>query len=265
MTTTVSSPSTSAERGRRSRRRVPALLAVPAAVAALVAAVAFGAPTAHATPSTVVVPNSLATVDGNNINSIPFDCGQNGAVPSMRYQQIYAGGQVGSGSITQVAFRDGVFAPTVIPNVTIRMSTSSKAVTGLSTTFANNVGADVATVFSGNLTLSGSGGATPGPFDIVIPLQTPFPFNGANGNLLLDVTIPTCVKTAFFDADVQDLTAIGIARVYSFTSGATTGRDDDGSWGGLVTQFSGVTTGCTSPKTGQPVACPKPGQPPGKP
>ena len=260
--TTAASSSFGPTRPRRRLGRI--FLTVAAASALLIAVVGPGGPAAHATPSTVVVPNALATTEGGYDNNLPFNC-LGPRVTSMRYQEVYAGAQVGSGTISQVAFRDGQFASTVIPNVTITLSTTSRAVTGLDTTFANNIGADVTNVFSGNLTLAGAGtgGAPPGPFDIVIPLQTPFTFNAAAGNLLLDVTIPTCERTALFDATFVD-TAPVIARVYAFTSGAATGQNDDTQWGGLVTQFTlgGTTTGCTSPKTGQPVTCPKSSPPP---
>ena len=150
---------------------------------------------------------------------------------------------------------------------TITLSTTPKAVTGLEATFANNVGPDVTTVFAGNLTLSGNtGGTYPGPFATVIPLQTSFNFTSTSGNLLLDVTIPTCTRTDALDADFRQAPT-AIARVLAFDSAATTGQlDSPGFYGGLVTQFTlGGTTpppGCISPKTGQPVPCPKTGGPP---
>src|SRR5690349_9440945 len=55
--------------------------------------------------ASVIVPNSLATVEGNGETITPFD----EAVP-IRYQQVYAASQFGSGGlITQIAFRpDGI-------------------------------------------------------------------------------------------------------------------------------------------------------------
>ena len=230
--------------GRR-LRHVGSLVAVLVGAASLVGwQVAM---TAQASPATVVVPNANATAEGNINNVVPFDCGQ-ASYPSMRYQQVYSGAQVGAGSISQMAYRDGIFPSTVIPNVTIRLSTTSKAVTGLDPVFANNVGSDVTTVFSGDLTLSGANfSAVPGPFDIVIPFQTPFAFNPAAGNLLFDVTIPTCVRTSDFDADQQPAGSAVIARMYNSPSTSTSGQGD-GEFVGLVTQFTlGGTTGggCT--------------------
>src|SRR4051794_7003276 len=90
---------------RSSARRLPLVLAS----LSLVGLVTATTPSAHATPTTVVVPNANATVEGNLNNADPFDCGSG----SMRYQQVYTGSQVGSGSISQLAFRDGTFAATV--------------------------------------------------------------------------------------------------------------------------------------------------------
>jgi hypothetical protein len=162
----------------------------------------------------------------------------------MRYQQVYLGPEVGSGTITQIAFRQdggggGAFGPTTINGITITLSSTSAAPDGLSNTFMSNVGADETTVFSGNLTLSSPASlADPKPFDIVIPLQTPFPFNAASGlNLLLDVTIPTCVTTTIFDA--ENTAGDSVSRVSALDSSSATGSTDTT---GLVTQFTGVST-----------------------
>jgi hypothetical protein len=223
--------------------------AVALASLSLVGIEAAGAPTAKAAPTAVVVPNSLATTYGNGSNAFPFHCGA--VFSSQRYQQVYAGGQVGSGSITQLAFRPkfDAFSATVIPNVTITLSTTTKALTGLDTTFANNIGADVKTVFSGNLTLSSPGGSfsQPNNFVIVIPLQTPFTFSSGGGNLLLDVTIPTCQTTGAFDADFQNQPSpISMARVFTQSTGSSSTSgigDTSGQFGGLVTKFTFGTAG----------------------
>jgi len=192
--------------------------------------------------ATVVVPNAQTAVEGNANNSFPFNCLL--LTPSMRYQQVYLGPEVGSGTITQIAFRQdggggGAFGPTTINGITITLSSTSAAPDGLSNTFMSNVGADETTVFSGNLTLSSPASlADPKPFDIVIPLQTPFAFNAASGlNLLLDVTIPTCAVTNTYDA--QNTAGDSVSRVHALNSISATGPTDTV---GLVTQFTGVST-----------------------
>jgi hypothetical protein len=176
-----------------------------AALALLIAALPI-----FATPvAAVVVPNAQSAVDGNIGHSFPFNCG--GVVASMRYQQVYLASEVGSLTIGRIAFRQepgaSAFGPTTIFGVTITLSSTSNGPDALDATFANNVGADETTVFSGNLTLSSAGNTAvspnPAPFDIVIALQNPFAFNASGGkNLLLDVTIPTCVTLHSFDAQL---------------------------------------------------------------
>src|SRR5436305_1883326 len=106
-----------------------------------IAAVSF------AQSSTLVVPNSLATVEGNSGNSYPFNIGPNN---TMRYQQVYAASQFGAlppggTNLIGIAFRVdagfGGFSST-LPAVQINLSTTAKAPDGLSATFAINIGTD---------------------------------------------------------------------------------------------------------------------------
>ncbi len=199
----------------------------------------------------VVVPNAQTTAEGNFDNSFPFNCGTL-SLSSQRYQQVYLGSELGSGTITRIAFRPdsavtSAFGPTTIPGVTITLSSTMAAPDTLSATFAANVGADVTTVFSGNLVLSSADvGGPPRNFDIVIPLATPFPFAAASGkNLLLDVTIPTCATTARFDA--QKTSGDAVSRGVTTVSGAASATADLVDTAGLVTQFT------LAPREGAPV------------
>jgi len=185
----------------------------------------------------VVVPNAQAFVEGDGNNAFPFSCTV--ITTSMRYQQVYLASEVATGWITQIAFRQDAastaFGPTLIPGVSIKLSSTSNAPDTLSTTFATNVGADATTVFSGGLTLSSAASAAvPRPFNITIPLTTPFLFDATAGtNLLLDVTIPTCVTTDQFDS--QNPTGDSVSRVSATSSGAAAGTANSF---GLVTQFT---------------------------
>ena len=196
----------------------------------------------------VVVPNAQTAVEGDANNTFPFDC----APGSNRYQQVYLGSEVGVGTITQIAFRPDlfggvVFGPTTISGVTITLSSTTAAPDSLSMTFATNVGSDVTTVFSGDLMLqSAATGGPPRNFDIVIPLTTPFPFDGASGkNLLLDVTIPTCATTTVFDA--QNTLGDSVSRVLASPSGSGSATADFADTLGLVTQFSIAPLPTTTP------------------
>jgi hypothetical protein len=98
----------------------------------------------NARGDSVVVPNGLANVDGNSNNTFPFHNGGS----SMRYQQVFDGAAFGSSpiTITGIAFRPDLGAgdafTSTISNIQINLSTTSRSPDNLSTTFANNVGAD---------------------------------------------------------------------------------------------------------------------------
>ena len=208
-----------ASRLQSDRFRPAAVGSLPVLALALAVALA-PSPAAHA--QQVVAPNSLAAAEGNLENRLPFLV--NGG---MRYQQVYNASQfatVGAGNpITQIAFRpdatDGAAFSRNLSNVTIRLSTTTAAADGLSDTFASNVGADVVTVFTGSLTLASAfTGPRAGPkdFDIVINLTTPFVYNPAAGNLLLDVLNSSPEDNSigvFFDAETG--TGDSVSRIFS--------------------------------------------------
>jgi hypothetical protein len=220
------------------RRRRAGFLAVLAISATLTGTWSPAADAAS--PPATVVPAANATVEGIVNYGWPFNCGFF-ELTSQRYQQVYAGSAVGSGLITSLAFRPdadfgGAFGPTTLPDVTVTLSTTAAPVDGLSLTFADNVGADVRTVHHGDLTLS-SAATGPGPrdFDVVIPLPEPFPFDAGAGNLLLDVTVPSCRVTTQLDAE---LFTTETSRSYTFFGGSESPvAEDAGAWG-LVTRFS---------------------------
>ncbi len=165
----------------------------------------------------IVVPNANATVKGDSrLNSAPFND------PS-RYQQIFAASQFGSAPllITQIAFRPDVTQATPFSNafseLRIDLSTTSVAVNSLSSTFANNVGANNTTVFDQAVTLSSAN--LPGPgntkqFDVIIALTTPFLYNPAAGNLLMDMRNFDPDFTGFVDGQV-DLSGTITALVFA--------------------------------------------------
>lgn len=222
-------------------------LHVVAAVLTIVL-LAWAAPPASA--ATTVVPNANSVTPGSNGNQFPFGCGSNGSgIPSMRYQQVYFGREVGAGRISQIGFRTTEASPTfTLSNVTIMLSTTSKSVTGLDTTFANNVGTDVVTVFSGNLTVSNPAPTSPPTQSFGITLQTPFNFDPKSGNLLLDITIPTCVNSSSSNDWVVTSTAANVvtSRLTANLSTSPTGtyEGNSGYWSGLITIF---TTGAAPP------------------
>ncbi len=78
-----------------------------------------------------------------------------------------------------------------VSSVEIHLSTTTRNPDSLSFTFAENIGANETTVFSGSLRLYDT---APGDYGIQIEFQTPFLYDYRAGNLLLDVrnfaTIP---------------------------------------------------------------------------
>jgi hypothetical protein len=175
----------------------------------------------------------------------------------MRYQQVFAvrqfqlRGLTGkgppdfAGPITQIAFRTNnkysgqFFMPTDIANVTISLSVTAKSPGGLSQTFADNVTSPPTSVFSGTLSLSSSGAGLngePNAFDTRIYLTTPFYYNPASGNLLMDVTIHpgAVVWTPAMDADLESANIV-TSRLYATRAGASAGTADNKE---LITQFT---------------------------
>ena len=217
--------------------------------------IAAGSPAMHA--GTIIVPIAEDGTEGNANNTLPFDIA-GFALSSERYQQIYAPLAFPAGPIliTGIDFRPdaglGSAFSATLPSIQIDLSTTSATVDALSTTFANNVGADDTVVFAmGPLSLSSADiGPAGGPkdFDIHIVFTTPFLYNRANGSLLLDVRNFGGGTTGIFDAE-GSLTQDAISRV--FTSGnqtvsSTTGTADSL---GLVTQFDFVSA-TPEPATG---------------
>jgi hypothetical protein len=189
------------------------------------------------------VPNTNATVEGNGGNIVPFDL-TSGGFTTARYQQVYAASQFGSvpaggAYITAVVFRVdvgdgwGSFGPATLPAVQINLSTTATTPDALSSTFANNVGLNDTIVFNGSITISSPAIGVPAGFDIVFPLTTPFFYNPAAGNLLMDVRNTGGGNTASFDA--QNTMGDSVSRAYSLNVTNTTATQVDTV--GLVTEF----------------------------
>ena len=106
------------------------------------------------------------------------------------YQQVYSSTAF-SGPITiaQIAFASAsqvTSGPgTANYNITVAFSTTNKGPNSLSTDLASNRGADLVPVFTGPVTTTLNAADQ---FDLVMDV-TPFAYNPANGNLLLQVTV----------------------------------------------------------------------------
>jgi hypothetical protein len=182
---------------------------------------ACAAPAARA--QVIVVPNALAATDGNR--SVL------GPIAPLRYMQIHDASQFAALSgpvfIMQFAQRPdaitGASGPQMV-NVEIFLSTTSRSVAGLSSTFADNIGADYTRVFSGTQTLVTAN--LPGPgntrqFDVVTPLTTPFRYDPRAGNLLVEFQVSSASgQTIRFDAVAGDPT---VRAIFAGSPSATTG------------------------------------------
>jgi len=172
----------------------------------------------------VVVPNSLATNDGNGTST------STEGPASVRWLQIHDASQFGAISgpsfLTQFAYRpDRVLGQSGPRSLILRIyaSTTSRSVAGLSTTFAENLGTNNTLVFDGTVTVTT--GNLPGPgntrqFDVVFPITTPFPYDPAAGNLALDLQIEGNGSAVTFDTEEGNS---AIRRVGIGSSTATTG------------------------------------------
>ena len=193
----------------------------------------------------LVVPGAQENVEGNINNGFPFHyTGFNGNLNAQRYQQVYGANAFTTGPIliTGISFRPDAIAGdafnVVLPSILIRMSTTSMAVDGLSSTFSANIGADETTVRSGPLSISSlDTGPVAGPkdFDIFIPFTTSFVYDPSQGNLLMDVFGVGSTMSTFFDA--QSTTGDAVSRVFTSTLDPFGDTADQISTLGLITQF----------------------------
>lgn len=173
----------------------------------------------------VVVPNSLATNDGNGSATSPA------GPASARWLHIHDASQFGALSgpsfLTQFAYRpDRILGESGPRSWTLRIyaSTTSRSIAGISTTFAANLGTNNTLVFDGTVTVTTGNLPDPGntrQFDYVVPFTTPFLYDPAAGNLVLDLQIEGNGSAVTFDTVSGD-PAIG--RVGVGSSIATTGN-----------------------------------------
>jgi hypothetical protein len=204
------------------RKKIVALLAVTAVFTTL---------SAQRASADIIAPTGLDSVEGNAANCYPFNC------QTQHYQQIYDDSEFGPDplEIFGIAFRGDQFLGSATNQVStiVGLSTTSRTVDGLSTTFVNNVGADAQTVFSGTIVYTTTSGSGPRPFEFVITFATPFLYVPSLGNLLLDVETTAIVGGGGY-LDAQFATGDGVSRLISSAPFATAGVTDTL---GLVTEF----------------------------
>ena len=174
----------------------------PLTVALLLSATACAINPCGAGGLAIVSPAGLADVEGNGEFILP-------AFDVLHQQQVYPAADFSSlgGThpfIIQLALRTDILNLTPYTassaNVDVRLSTT--AIDSLSPTFADNVGEDEMLVFSGPVVVNGAGSAPPGgphPFDFLITFQSPFPYDPAQGNLLVELAYDGFVANPSID------------------------------------------------------------------
>ena len=222
-----------------------------------IASLVFASP---ALATTLIVPGPAT---GNAQAPTPFNFyGSSGS----RVQQIYDSSFFpGDELINGFSFRafPGV-APSLffgnsvdISDVVIRLSTTAAGANESgslpSATFADNLESDVTTVFSGALHLTTAAtGTGPQPFDYTVSFSQPFMYDPADGNLLLDVTIPSGATVSgpgfgFLTFDTVNTIDDGIYSVVNISDGGA--ASGTLSTAGAITAFSVSSAAVPEPST----------------
>jgi hypothetical protein len=199
----------------------------------------------------LVVPNDWTSAFGDAGNLFPFFSSQ-----PIRYQQVYDASQFahlknGGGLINRIAFRGhgpGVPFSGTVPQLQVNLSTTGKTPDGLSSTFADNVGANDTQVFSGPLQTTVTFSGDPSNFEVVVNFTTPFFYDPGKGNLLVDIrNSQGGLEIPPNDQELDGTSAAGdsVSRVYNIgdataaTAGQIGGVDEKDSYG-LITRFSAI-------------------------
>ena len=169
-------------------------------------------------------------------NCFPFGCDY-----STEYQQVYTSSLFpGPYQITGLEFfntQDNTGSVLNSGSVAISLSTTPADWNTLSSTYSNNIGANNTLVFSGTI-----GGPWSFPGTLTFNFSTPFLYDPAAGNLLMDVQTSLSGGNGVF-FDTNGLNNFGfngnnfMGRVYNYFGGST-GNVDNGY--GLETDFVGA-------------------------
>ncbi len=172
---------------------------------------------------THVVPIGLESTEGNYYSGTMRE-------PLLRQQTVYAAANFPSSTlhITELRFRRDISEPPFVnasATATVKLSTTSRGTGNMSATFADNSGPDEITVFNGVWNYSTPTVVGPGivrPFEIILPLTTPFTYNPAAGNLLFDIKITGGTGGSWTDGASGGSSQV--ARVLSLNPNATVGN-----------------------------------------
>jgi hypothetical protein len=162
---------------------------------------------------------------------------------SMRYQQVYSSNiftnlESRMVYVTALAFKLPYGANVTVSDMQIKLSTTSKKPGGLSSTFAENIGPDEALVFGphGTNQFRPSDPEAPSP----VYLSTPFHYDPARGNLLLDISISALSGPCCFDMSqpyLEAFTAPSNLTSRAWSTNVTAALADATDATGLITIF----------------------------
>lgn len=151
----------------------------------------------------VVIPNGTANAPGNSSNAFPW--GTSAATwPGLRLMCVYGSVNFTAQNVSapilinQLKWRPndttGAVTGGTFATATVELSTSPTGFGGITTNYATNHGADRTVVYSGSVVHTptpGSAGWTPQSWCVDIMLTTPFLYDPAAGDLVIDVDYPT--------------------------------------------------------------------------
>ena len=174
---------------------------------------------------TAVVPSGLADIDGTWPG---YTVGYSSTLgDDIHLQEVYAAAQFPPQpmTITEIRFRRDATQGPVSASITrlqMILSTTKRVPNALSLVYAENLGTNSTVVFDGPLTISSQAAPVAGhpyPFDIVVPLSSPFTYDPAMGNLLVDIR--NYSGSALDSVDMGDKGTGTESRVFAFDADAT--------------------------------------------
>lgn len=174
--------------------------------------------------ATVVVPNGLATTEGNATTAYPWGRGTG----QIRVQYVYDSSHFTAQGVQQPILIDrlrwranggAAQAGGTYAAVTIRMSTCPVDQSQVVSTFASNHGADLTTVYAGPVNVLTGAGTTPNNWYVDVQLTTPFRYDPSQGDLNVDLAHDAVgwVGTIGPAVDCQT-TGSNVARIYHLTN-----------------------------------------------
>jgi hypothetical protein len=170
--------------------------------------------------------------------------------PSYRFQTVYDASDfahLGEGpfTITRIDWRPSAEVEGPITYTTtdtrIALSTTTSTPANLSNTFADNVGADEVVIINGPVELTSQNqGPLEGPreFDYGFDLQTPFTYDPAAGNLLMDATVIDAEGPLLLDFTFDPSLSQTTAQIFSGTLGVDSPVAQGTPFAGHVIRFT---------------------------